>query len=260
MEGMGLFNIARGNKCAPRSTTRASSNPIFGAKLTGTIGKTTFGVLMHSTTIPARRRLAATTTPTATRLHNRPGDDALRRSDYFGAIVTQTTHTGRNNFATGVDFIVAPLVGAVDGRMFLTTRTTGGTSDTRGNAAQLTYEYETAASRRRCRVSNTNRDFQMDTAFYPDGLYWRLDDGRSTSIRRGQELLAATNHPFVFAKAGATAFRRRRALHRRRPQFSLHAAGQLQHRKSRVAKRPEGRQFKAANISSCFSASKPCAG
>ena len=45
MEGMGLFNIARGNNMRTAVHTRRIVDPIFGAKLTGTAGKTTFGVL-----------------------------------------------------------------------------------------------------------------------------------------------------------------------------------------------------------------------
>ena len=45
MEGMGLFNIARGDNMRTAVHTRRIVDPIFGAKLTGTLGKTTFGVL-----------------------------------------------------------------------------------------------------------------------------------------------------------------------------------------------------------------------
>ena len=45
MEGMGLFNIARGDNMRTAVHTRRIVDPIFGAKLTGTVGKTTFGVL-----------------------------------------------------------------------------------------------------------------------------------------------------------------------------------------------------------------------
>ena len=45
MEGMGLFNLVRGNNMRAAVHTRRIVDPIFGAKLTGTIGKTTFGVL-----------------------------------------------------------------------------------------------------------------------------------------------------------------------------------------------------------------------
>src|SRR4030095_14556143 len=48
MEGMGLFNIAgTGGDSNMRTAvhTRRIIDPIFGSKITGTIGKTTFGVL-----------------------------------------------------------------------------------------------------------------------------------------------------------------------------------------------------------------------
>ena len=90
----------------------------------------------------------------------------MRRSDYVGGIVTQTTHKGRNNFATGADFIVRPSSAQSMAGMFLTTRTTDGSNDTQGNATQLTYEFETRRFQTTVQGEHYDRDFQMDTAFY----------------------------------------------------------------------------------------------
>src|SRR4026208_1846381 len=48
MEGMGLFNIAGGGTLRTAVHTRRIINPSWGSKLTGTAGKTTFGLLNAS--------------------------------------------------------------------------------------------------------------------------------------------------------------------------------------------------------------------
>ena len=205
MEGMGLFNIARGNNMRTAVHTRRIIDPIFGAKLTGTIGKTTFGVLNALDDHPGdvgdrgddyadRNKLFTVARATY----------ALRRSDYFGGIVTQTSHKGRNNFATGVDFIVRPSSAQSMAGMFLTTSTTGGTSDTSGNATQLTYEYETRRFQTTVQGEHYDHDFQMDTAFYlRTGFTGAWMNGRVNFYpRSGQNFWLQRISPFVFAKAG----------------------------------------------------------
>src|ERR671912_1487895 len=95
MEGMGLFNIAgTGGDGNMRTAvhTRRIVDPIYGSKLTGSIGKTTFGVLNavdDSPTPPVTIegepfdvRNKVTTVGRATY--------GLRRSDYIGALFTHT--------------------------------------------------------------------------------------------------------------------------------------------------------------------------
>jgi hypothetical protein len=106
MEGMGLFNIAgTGGDGNMRTAvhTRRIVDPIYGAKLTGTAGKATFGVLNalddkpesivaigpNGEDLPVPNR--AFTIGRATY--------ALRRSDYVGGILTHTHLDGRHNTA-----------------------------------------------------------------------------------------------------------------------------------------------------------------
>ena len=205
MEGMGLFNIARGNNMRTAVHTRRIIDPIFGDKLTGTVGKTTFGVLNalddHPGDVGDRGdeyadRNKMFTIGRATY--------ALRRADYVGGIVTQTNHAGRNNFAAGGDFIVKPSSPQSVAGMFLTTRTTDGTSDTKGNAAQLTYEFETRRYSATVQAEHYDRDFQMDTAFYfRTGFTAGWSYGQVNFYpRSGQTFWIQRISPFVFAKAG----------------------------------------------------------
>ena len=134
MEGMGLFNVAHGDNMRTAVHTRKIVDPIFGAKLTGTVGKTTFGVLSANDDHPGdvgdrgeefadRNKLSTIGRATY----------ALRRSDYVGGIVTQTQHAGRSNFAAGADLSIRPSSTQSLNGSFLTTRTSDdGDGDTHG--------------------------------------------------------------------------------------------------------------------------------
>ncbi len=205
MEGMGLFNIARGNNMRTAVHTRRIIDPIFGAKLTGTAGKTTFGVLNALDDHPGdvgdrgdefadRNKLFTIGRATY----------ALRRSDYIGGIITQTSHKGRNNFATGADFIVRPSQTQSVAGMFLTTQTSDGTTDTSGNATQLTDEYETRRFQTTVQGEHYDPDFQMDTAFYFRTGFtgaWTYNQVNFYP-RGGRNFWLQRISPFVFAKTG----------------------------------------------------------
>ena len=205
MEGMGLFNIARGDNMRTAVHTRRIVDPIFGAKLTGTLGQTTFGVLNS--------------------LDNHPGDVgdrgdefadrnklftigratyALRRSDYVGAILTQTEHAGRSNFVTGADFSIRPSSSQSLSGMFLASATSESGTDTNGNTAELSYEFETRRYTSRWQVEHYDRNFQMDTAFYNrTGFTSALGYNEINFYPGGgQTYWLQRIHPFVFAKYG----------------------------------------------------------
>ena len=168
MEGMGLFNVAHGDNMRTAVHTRKIVDPIFGAKLTGTVGKTTFGVLSANDDHPGdvgdrgdefadRNKLSTIGRATY----------ALRRADYVGGIVTQTQHAGRSNFAGGGDLSIRPSSTQQVTGSFLTTQTSdSGTGDAQGNSAHATYSYETRRFQSGWQIEHYDRDFQMDTAFY----------------------------------------------------------------------------------------------
>jgi hypothetical protein len=167
MEGMGLFNVAHGNNMRTAVHTRKIVDPIFGAKVTGTAGKTTFGVLSANDDHPGdvgdrgdefadRNKLSTIGRATY----------ALRRSDYVGGIFTQTQHAGRSNLAAGADLSFRPSSTQGLNASFLTTKTNDGASDIHGNAAHAAYNFETRRFEIGGQVEHYDRDFQMDTAFY----------------------------------------------------------------------------------------------
>jgi hypothetical protein len=168
MEGMGLFNVTHGDNMRTAVHTRKIVDPIFGAKLTGTVGKTTFGVLSANDDHPGdvgdrgdefadRNKLSTIGRATY----------ALRRSDYVGGIFTQTQHAGRSNLATGADLSIRPSSSQSLSASFLATHTSDGSNgDTSGNAGHVAYGYETRRFEASAQIEHYDRDFQMDTAFY----------------------------------------------------------------------------------------------
>jgi len=206
MEGMGLFNVAHGDNMRTAVHTRRIVDPIFGAKLTGTQGKTTFGVLSANDDHPGdvgdrgdefADRNKMFTIGRATY--------ALRRSDYVGGIFTQTQHAGRSNLAAGADLSIRPSSAQSLSASFLATQTSdSGNGDTSGNAGHVAYSFETRRFEANGQIEHYDRDFQMDTAFYR-----RTGFTGSTSYGQinfypggGHTFWIQRVSPFIFAKYG----------------------------------------------------------
>ena len=256
MEGMGLFNIARGDNMRTAVHTRRIVDPVFGAKLTGTLGKTTFGVLNSLDDHPGdvgdrgdefadRNKLFTIGRATY----------ALRRSDYVGAILTQTQHAGRSNFATGADFSIRPSSSQSLSGMFLTTATSERDRHERQCRASWRTNSRRAAIQSRWQAEHYDRDFQMDTAFYnrtgfTSGLTY---NEVNFYPRGGQNFWLQRIHPFVFAKYGHDASRTAtKYFVNTGLQLQFHPAGQLRTSRSRAARR-RGRASSStpATTSSC---------
>ena len=167
MEGMGLFNLAHGDNMRTAVHTRRIIDPIFGTKLTGTVGKTTFGVLNANDDHPGdvggrgeafadRNKLFTVGRATY----------ALRRSDYIGGIFTHTQHAGRSNLTAGADLSIRPSSPQSVTASFLATQTSDSEDETRGNAGHVSYTYETRRFQTGWQIEHYDRHFQMDTAFY----------------------------------------------------------------------------------------------
>ena len=128
MEGMGLFNIAgTGGDGNMRTAvhTRRIVDPIYGSKLTGTIGKTAFGVLNavdDSPTPPFTIEGEPFDVPNKVTTVGR-ATYGLRRSDYVGGIFTHTLHDGRHNLVAGGDISLRPSDAHSFSATFLTSRT-----------------------------------------------------------------------------------------------------------------------------------------
>jgi hypothetical protein len=239
MEGMGLFNIAGTGGDGNMRTgvhTRRIVNPLWGTKVTGTAGKTTFGVLNaadespedlgdRGSAIADRKKLFTVARATY----------ALRRSDYLGAILTDTEHAGRRNLVMGGDVSIRLSAAQQVSATFLASRTSdsgvgrrgggaadsgapnrpildpgadvgapGGPADTSGNAAQVQYSYETRRITWSNQVEKYGRDFQMDTAFYNRTGFTSVWSFGEVNFypRQGSDFWLQRIHPFYFFKTG----------------------------------------------------------
>ena len=205
MEGMGLFNIAgTGGDGNMRTAvhTRRIVDPNWGSKLTGTVGKTTFGVLNaqddHPQDVGDRgdvftNRDKVFTIGRATY--------ATRRSDYIGAIFTDTNHAGRHNLVVGGDLSVRPSTAQQVSATFLSTQTSLEGQDTSGNGMQASYSYETRRFQVQSQAEHYDRDFQMDTAFYNRTGFTAAWLFSEVNFYPTDSWLQRV-HPFVFAKGG----------------------------------------------------------
>jgi hypothetical protein len=210
MEGMGLFNIAgTGGDGNMRTAvhTRRIVDPIYGAKLTGTAGKATFGVLNalddkpesivaigpNGEDLPVPNR--AFTIGRATY--------ALRRSDYVGGILTHTHLDGRHNTVVGGDIALRPSTTQGVSATFLASQTRDRAGNRNGNAMQVQWNYETRRWSLGTQVEHFDEHFQMDTAFYNrtgfTGAWWYA--GLNLYPKSGQNFWIQRINPFVFAKA-----------------------------------------------------------
>ena len=171
MEGMGLFNIAGTGGDGNMRTgvhTRRIIDPSWGSKLTGTVGKTTFGLLNASDESPEDIGNRGDAVADRSKFFTiGRATYALRRSDYVGAIITDTEHDGRHNRVVGGDLAIKFSAPQEFSATFLSSQTAVGSSpDTQGTASQVSYSYNTRRFGWSNQVEHYGRDFQMDTAFY----------------------------------------------------------------------------------------------
>lgn len=218
MEGMGLFNLAGAGGAGNMRTavhTRRIVDPIWGTKVTGTAGKATFGLLNSLDDNPQDIGDRANAVIDRHKLFTiARATYALRRSDYIGAIITDTEHAGRRNLVMGGDLWVKPSGSQNVSATFLTSRTslgsssTGGgnplglpDSDANGNSAQVSYGFETRRFTFGTQLEHTDRDFQMDTAFYNRTGFTSIWSYGQVSFYPKSNWLQRV-HPWYFGKIG----------------------------------------------------------
>ena len=222
MEGMGLFNIAGTEGDGNMRTavhTRRIVDPIYGSKLTGTIGRTAFGLLNAVDDSPTPPFAADGTPIDVSNKVTTVGRAtyALRRSDYVGGIFTHTQHDGRHNVVAGGDVSMRPSDAHSFSATFLASRTgdrdaadvsgpsTGSgpprASSKGGNTAQATYSYATRRWFSTNQVEHYDKDFVMDTAFYNRTGFTSVWSFSEVNFYPKSSWLQRV-HPFYFAKYG----------------------------------------------------------
>jgi hypothetical protein len=171
MEGAGIFKLAgQGNDNSLQYAvhTRRIVDPVFGAKLTGTGGRFTFGTLTALDQGPGRNLPSGHADTGKDRLFNvLRGQYSLGPSNYVGGLVADSEFAGGFNRVAGADLSwrvnsTQRLTGFVLGSA---TRAPHALESKSGIGAQAGYEYST---RRLVLVSygeHYDRDFEMETAF-----------------------------------------------------------------------------------------------
>lgn len=210
MEGMGLFNLAGtgGDSNMRRAVhTRRIVDPIFGSKITGTVGKTTFGVLnamddKPETIISVDADGEDLPVPNRTFTIGR-ATYALRQSDYVGSLFAHTYLDGRQNTVAGGDVSLRPSSSQQISATLLTSHTTSDVDrDLQGNTAQVSYRYESRRFQFGTQVEHYDKGFQMDTAFYNRTGFtgsWMYSEVNFYP-KSGQNFWIQRIHPFVFAR------------------------------------------------------------
>lgn len=209
MEGMGLFNIAGTGGDGNMRTgvhTRRIVDPSWGSKLTGTEGKVTFGLLNASDESPEDIGNRGSVVDGKNKFFTiARATYSLGKSDYIGAIATDTEHAGRHNRVEGGDVSIKFSPPQQLTATFLESQTeVGSTGGTHGMASQLSYSYNTRRFNWATQAEHYGRDFQMDTAFYNrTGFTSGWSYGEINFYpKEGSDFWLKRVHPFYWAKRG----------------------------------------------------------
>ncbi len=171
MEGMGTFELAGSGGDGNILTavhTRRIIDPVFGAKLTGTVGKVTFAALSSSDRAPGNTESTDPLFGEREYFNIARGLYSLGKGTYIGGLVTDT------ELASGYNRVAAGDISLRFGKnhqltataITTTSRDADGSNRHEGMAGQATYSY---SSKKQVFISQTehyDKDFQMDTAFY----------------------------------------------------------------------------------------------
>lgn len=171
MEGAGTFELAgTGGDGNMRTAvhTRRIVDPLYGWKLSGSLGNFTFATLSASDRAPGRLDAASPYAGRRKDFHVARAFYNLRKGSYVGALIADTEFGDGHNRVVAGDFSFqlkehqqwsATLIGSH-------TRATDGTEERKGAAAQAFYAYSSKRYEAGGQFEHYDRDFQMDTAFY----------------------------------------------------------------------------------------------
>ena len=170
MEGSSLFNIAAGPNMMTAVHTRRILDPIVGAKLTGTVGRLSFGTLTASDQAPGRPYDDGSLNPflDKDKLFNVVrATYSLSKGSYIGAILEDTELGDTFNRAVGSDFnLIIGKSHHVAGNFLYTASAPVPGQRKSGMEGYLAYAYTTRRFTFNPRLEHYDKNFQMDTAFY----------------------------------------------------------------------------------------------
>ena len=171
MEGAGIFNLAgQGNDNSLQAAvhTRRIVDPVFGAKVTGSLGRWAFGTLSALDQAPGRSLPEGDIDTGKDRLFNIVrAQYSLGPSDYVGGLAVDTEFAGGYNRVAGADLSKrVTSTQRVSGFVLASATRAPHTAESKsGIGAQLGYEYSTRTLTLIGFGEHYDQDFQMDTAF-----------------------------------------------------------------------------------------------
>jgi hypothetical protein len=171
MEGMGTFDLAGVGGDANMRTavhTRRIVDPLFGLKLTGTVGKVTFATLSSADQWPGNTDPSDPLFEREKYYNIGRALYSLGKGTYIGGLVTDT------ELADGYNRVLAGDLSLQFGKhqqLSATAITTGtrdsdGSNERSGMAGQASYSYSSKRQILLTQFEHYDKDFQMDTAFY----------------------------------------------------------------------------------------------
>jgi hypothetical protein len=174
MEGAGLFNLAGvgdgdGNMISAVHTRRII-DPIVGGKITGSAGRTTFGVLTAVDQAAGRDREAGDPLDGHDKVFSigRAQLSLPSPGSYAGALVSTTVQGPASNTVAGTDLSLRKRGSSLQmtGMALFSSATAADGSHTQGLATLWTAGMSTRRYDVSGQVEHYDRDFQMDSAFY----------------------------------------------------------------------------------------------
>ncbi len=174
MEGMNIFSLAgTGNGDGNMQTsvhTRKIVDPLWGLKLTGTLGRVSFGTLSAADESPGRELEDGSVNPFLDKKRYFNIGRALYslgKGTYIGGILTDTELGNEFNRVAGSD--ISLRVGehqSIGGTFLASTSSSDAGERKSGISGQMTYGYSSDRMNAFTQIEHYDEGFQMDTAFY----------------------------------------------------------------------------------------------
>jgi hypothetical protein len=171
MEGTGTFDLAGVGGDANMRTavhTRKIIDPLFGLKLTGTLGKWTFAALSSSDRAPGNTDPSDPLYGKKQYFNIARGLYSLGKGTYIGGLVTDTElGNGHNRVIAGdISLHFGEHQQLTATALASGSRSFDGSNERKGMAGQVSYSYSSKRQYFATQVEHYGKDFQMDTAFY----------------------------------------------------------------------------------------------
>jgi len=171
MEGIGVFNFFTiPNGFLPKAVhTRRIVDPIWGAKLTGTIGKTTFGIISASDEWPGQESIPGSNPHEGKNAFFgiARGKYSLYKDNYFGILYSGREFAGEYNRVYGADFGYRLFKNHKINVSFLrsTSAESKNSSAIHSSDINLYYTYITKTLRFKTAFEHIGKDFRLDTSY-----------------------------------------------------------------------------------------------